>query len=87
MYLYMKTISVLSDLWGKLTCFVFASKTQKNSRERKSVFARVCFLSVVSKKVKRERIFTHKNAHSEKKKRTLFAVDRKKKEMDARKIY
>jgi len=40
--------------------------------------------------VKRERIFTHKNAHSEKKKRTLFAVklvDRKKKETDARKIY
>ena len=86
MYLYMKTISVLSDLWGKLTCFVFASKTQKNSRERKSV-ARVCFFLSASKKVKRERIFIRKNAHSEKKKRTLFAVDRKKKETDARKIY
>ena len=74
-----------------MTCFVCFVFQNENSKKlsRKKVSRPRSLLSVCEKKVKRERIFIRKNAHSEKKKRTLFAVlvDRKKKEMDARKIY
>lgn len=74
-----------------LCVFRFSKRKLKKTLEKESQSARVCFFLSASKKVKRERIFTHKNAHSEKKKlkhsSQLKLVDRKKKEMDARKIY